>query len=525
MIPTLAAFRHSLAGRLLIALGAALALGLAAMFFGIDHYVSSRFSRLRAEQIDRSREEVRRFIVAEGERLQSFAELLAQDADLRNSAFYHLYLAGERDHPQGAISRIAEAFAFASVSLWDGHGRLIAAAPTVPPGGAAEIASANNRLLATDDRAWLIAEAPVRREGEPIAQLRLAQPLEKVLANGLPALYPAALRLARADEIPQKGERIDLGTASLILDLPDPVGAALAEAKRVLAVILVGGGILLGLFLAWQLRRQTKPLAELAAAVSVVGRGDFSPRVAIVGAREISELAVAFNRMAEDLALLRQREKQRAHQEQLSAIGRVAARVAHDINNPLTVISNTARLALKTPPTDARLAEDLRRIVHHSERCMRTLELLLDYGRPVRLTLVAVDLAALLQEIGARWRAEAQPLTPCAIRADPLHLEQLFDNLLANARDAAGPAGHIRISSFRREGWVEIAVEDDGPGFAPEVRAHLFEPFFTNKRGGTGLGLASALAIARAHGGDIEIGEGPGGRVFVRLPLSLPVTP
>jgi signal transduction histidine kinase len=513
--------RHSLLARLLAVLLAALLLGVAALFFGLDHFVSGQFARLREEQIVRASDEVRRLVEAEGARLTSLAALLAKDADLNNSTFYHLYLAGERDHPQAAVERIARAFGFEAVSLWDEAGHQIAVAPAGAFGGPPppiDVAP-GSQLLKFGEQAWLVADAPLLREAKPIAALRVARPLEKVLAAGLPALYPASLKLAGASATPG-ATRIDLPPVMLELSLPDTVGEALAGAKTVLVVILVGGGLLLALALGLYLRWQLRPLAALASAATAVGRGDFSQRVAVQGETEVARLARAFNAMTGDLAQLRELERRMAHQEQLSAIGRVAARVAHDINNPLTVIANTAQLALKPPPADPQLAEDLRRIVHHGERCMRTLELLLDYGRPVRVQTAPLDLAALVRDIGQRWKASVVAPAALPVEADRLQIEQMLDNLLTNARDACGPDGTIRIEADSAAGQARLVVADSGPGFPESVRERLFEPFHTTKAGGTGLGLASALAIARAHGGDIDIGAGPGGKVIVRLPLA-----
>lgn len=511
--------RGSLLYRLLAALLAALALGLAALFIGLDHFVSGHFSRLRDEQIERTSAEVRRLMSTEGERLVSLAVLLAKEADLNHSTFYHLFLAGERDHPQAAIERIARSFGLEAVGLWDESGREIAASPAPAFGAesAPRDATPNSRIIKAGARAWLAADAPLLREGRPIAILRIARPMEKVLETTLPTLYPASLRVV--ERLPEGSVAIDLAPVTLALDLPDTVGEALRGAKTVLAVILVGGGLALGGFLAFYLRWQLKPLSALAEAAGAVGRGDFAQRVGTQGPGEMAKLAEAFNAMAANLERLRELERNLAHQEQLSAIGRVAARVAHDINNPLTVIANTAQLALKPPPPDHQLVEDLRRIVHHSERCMRTLELLLDYGRPVRIHSADFDLASMARELGGRWKVAVSAPEVLPIRADRMQLEQMLDNLLSNARDAAGADGDVHIVLEADAGKARLDILDSGPGFPAAVRERLFEPFHTTKAGGTGLGLASALAIARAHGGDIEVGEGPGGRVTVRLPM------
>ncbi|MBI4754535.1 MAG: HAMP domain-containing histidine kinase [Betaproteobacteria bacterium] len=471
--------------------------------------------------------------------------LLAKDADLNHSTFYHLFLAGERNHPQAAVERIAHAFGFEAVSLWDESGRQIAVspAPTTPlreqanlPGEAklpgrpeggifSSLAppldlAPGSRLLSADHRAWLVADAPLLREGNPIAILRVAKPLERVLETGLPALYPASLKVT--ETVPSGATRIDLPPVTLALDLPDTVGEALRGAKAVLVVILVGGGLMLAFMLVIYLRWQLKPLTALSSAAAAVGRGDFDQRVDVQGEGEVGQVAQAFNTMASDLTQLRELERRLAHQEQLSAIGRVAARVAHDINNPLTVIANTARLALKPPLSDPQLADDLRRIVHHGERCMRTLELLLDYGRPVRVQAAPLDLAALAQELGQRWKTHVDAPLSVPVMADRMQLEQMLDNLLTNARDAAGAEGTVRLVVAGADHQARLSIIDSGPGFSPQARERLFEPFHTTKAGGTGLGLASALAIARAHGGDIEIGDadaGTGGKVTVCLPL------
>jgi signal transduction histidine kinase len=523
MIPNApATIRHSLLARLLAALLAALVIGVAALFVGLDTFVSGHFRQLRIEQIARSSDEVKRFIDNEGERLVGLAVLLAKDTDLNHSTFYHLFLAGERDHPQAAVERISRSFALESVSLWDEAGRPIAAVPAPTFASAPPITShPGSELLVEGGRAWLLADAPLLREGTPIAILRVARPLANALAAGLPALYPSALRVVEDGRVSAETTRIDVAPVTLELNVPDTAAQALADAKTVLVVILLGGGLLLAVTLVTYLRWQLKPLAALAEAAAAVGRGDFSQRVAAPGDTEVSQMAAAFNAMTADLAHLRELERRLAHQEQLSAIGRVAARVAHDINNPLTVIANTAQLALRPPPADPQLAEDLRRIVHHGERCMRTLELLLDYGRPVRINVAPFDLAEVARTMGTRWHAEVHADYPVQIEADRMQIEQLLDNLLTNARDAAGPTGTITIAVSAAADEAVLMVGDSGPGFSPAVRERLFEPFHTTKSGGTGLGLASALAIARAHGGDLAIGpaDKSGGSVILRLPL------
>jgi signal transduction histidine kinase len=239
----------------------------------------------------------------------------------------------------------------------------------------------------------------------------------------------------------------------------------------------------------------------------------------------VFELKTANNSMTSDLAKLRRKEQQWRHEKQLSVIGQVAARVAHDINNPLTVIRNTVRLMQRrTPAGDTQAADDLALVHHHCERAIRIVENLLHYGRPVKVRLSRLDLVDFCSERATEWskrsgatvRFEADH-RPLWVDADPFQLEQLLENLLDNARQAA-PDATITLTCGRRGSLIYLSIADGGPGFSDEARAHLFEPFFTTKDGGSGLGLANSLSIARAHGGTIEIGGQQRGEVILLLP-------
>lgn len=517
--------RLSLLARLAAASIAALALVGAALFFGIDYFVSGQFARLRKADSERLAQEVRRMAAAEQRRIAGLAMLLARDADLNHGTYYHLYLAGEREHPRAVVERIAAAFDLESVTLWDLTETLLAAQPESPIPGAPALATsaAQGRFVrAADGSAWLVADAPLLRGGEAMATLRLARPVERLLATWTLAPGSSALKVAEGAAAPGviRIALDDAATVSVDLLLADTVGEALADVKVLLAVTLAGSGVLLAGGVGLYLRRQLAPLNALASAAAAVGRGDFTQRVTGGGAAEVVQLATAFNRMIAELSKLRDVERRLAHQEQLSAIGRVAARVAHDIANPLTVIGTTARLALKQLPAAGKLASELQRIVHHCDRCMRTVENLLDYGRPIRLKPARLEVCAVVRDLVPRWGAIFRAGGETWIDADRLQLEAMIENLLSNARDAAGHEGTVVVAASTDGESAIVEVIDDGPGFSESSRAHLFEPFFSDKPGGTGLGLASALAIARAHGGDIRVMPGSHGHVVVRLPLA-----
>lgn len=528
--------RHSLMPRVAAVLVGFVALVSAALFFGIDHFVSGEFRQLHRERIERIAGQVRGMLERELRSLESTAALLANDADLNNSTYYHLYLDGEKEHPQAAVRRIAQAFQLRAVVLRDATGRVIVASVDASAGAPPDLpvrspgAGARAEVAWAGDTPWVLASVVLTHAGNVLAWLQLGRPVEDVYANALGADEEVSVRLAGRDPPAADALRLSLATGDppLAIDVaaPDTVGAALAVVKRLLAAILVVSGVLLaaglGLFLRWQLR----PLLDLTRAAAAIGRGELRQRLPARGRNEIARLVEAFNNMSEGLARTRELEQQLQHRERLSAIGRVAARVAHDLNNPLTVISNAATLAQRGLGHGDPLAGDLQLIRHHCERCLRTVQNLLSYGRPLKLRTARLDLSEACREIVERWRARRHPdarlrfapaVEPLAVDADQYQLEQLLDNLLTNALDAA-PGGEILVATGAAGDRAYVRVVDGGPGFSADARRHLFEPFFTTKTGGTGLGLASCLAIARAHGGDIEIGAPPGAALTVWLP-------
>ncbi|GAB4175695.1 MAG: hypothetical protein Fur0039_18380 [Rhodocyclaceae bacterium] len=506
----------------------------AALFFGIDYFVTRHFRDLHRSRAEQVLVVVSRALGEEMLRMEGIAKLVADDADLRHATYYHLFLEGEREHPRLAVERIARAFRLDSLTLWDARGRLIASAPgeAAPALRDATGAAGPNRVLWSGARAWIVAGEPLMRDDAVIARVQLARSLDALL-GAIAQREQARLRKAVAGEAPAGVLRVALpgaGAAPAFLDveLPDTAGAALAQAKRLLAVILGVSGAMLMAALAWAVRWQLAPVRALARAAAAVGRGEFGHRLQARGSNEVAHLVRSFNAMTEDLAKLRRLEQRLRHQERLSAIGRVAARVAHDINNPLTVIRNVAELMRREVGEASPLAPDLALIGHHSERCTRIVQQLLAYGRPVRINAVALDLVQACREIAACWQAGSQrPLcfepaeTSVRVLGDRHQLEQMLSNLLDNARDAC-PEGGISVAVSRSGGEACIRILDEGPGFSPEAMERVFEPFFTTKTGGTGLGLASSLAIAQAHGGRIEIGGEGAGEVAVWLPLHTP---
>ncbi len=269
-------------------------------------------------------------------------------------------------------------------------------------------------------------------------------------------------------------------------------------------------------------RSVARPVARLRSGAERLASGDLDARIPVERDDEFGALARQFNAMTD---ALRAHQARLIQSEKLAGVGRLAAGVAHEINNPLGVILGYTRLLRKK--AEGPLAEDLAVIEEETLRCQEIVEGLLDLTRAPRWERQPVDLARTCAETVARLR-EARLLEGVEVevrgegrgRGSPTKLRQVVLNLLKNAAEAAGPGGHVSVEIREDGGGVVVVVDDDGPGIAPQARERLFEPFQSTKPKGTGLGLAVSRAIARAHGGDIEAGASPwgGARFVLRLP-------
>jgi signal transduction histidine kinase len=223
---------------------------------------------------------------------------------------------------------------------------------------------------------------------------------------------------------------------------------------------------------------------------------------------------------------LRTHQEQLVQHEKLASIGRLAAGVAHEINNPLGVILGYVRLLQRK--AEGSLADDLKVLEEEAVRCQEIVEGLLDLARPGRVAVERVALREVCDEVVARLQ-EASRLGGVEVRvegeasacAHPQRVRQVLFNLVKNAAEAAGTGGRVEVRiEPSADGGASVAVADSGPGVKPEDRPRLFEPFFTTKNSGTGLGLAVSQAIAHAHNGRIEADTGPlgGARFTLHLP-------
>lgn len=201
--------------------------------------------------------------------------------------------------------------------------------------------------------------------------------------------------------------------------------------------------------------------------------------------------------------------------EKMAAAGRLSASIAHEINNPLQAVQNCLHLASREDLPDEKRKEYLDLARTELERLMLTVRRMLDFYRPGTFSLESVDLAEMLQyvlalmskqlteshvDVSVDFRNEIPP-----VMAVGSQIQQVFINLILNAADAMPAGGKINITARWLSDGVEILFQDSGGGIPKEKQANIFEPFFSTKDGGTGLGLTVSYNIITAHGGMLEL--------------------
>jgi PAS domain S-box-containing protein len=230
-------------------------------------------------------------------------------------------------------------------------------------------------------------------------------------------------------------------------------------------------------------------------------------------------------------------EQQMAQKEKFASMGQTMAGAAHELNNPLTAILGVSDLLRERAGDDA-TRRQVEIILHQARRAAGIVQNLLAFARPVALGRSPVRVEELVQRVLQLQQISLQqknitvqfqaPATLPAIVGDQKLLTQVFLNIITNAEQAISSVrdhGTLNISIVRSGGNLAVTFVDDGPGISPENIAKLFDPFFTTKRpgGGSGLGLTISLAVAKEHGGRIEVQSVPPNGATFRVVLPVPV--
>lgn len=294
------------------------------------------------------------------------------------------------------------------------------------------------------------------------------------------------------------------------------VAAERAEARTVLLIALWSlAALAIGVGAALVSQRLLAPIGTLTEGVKAVAAGDLSRAVEAKGSDELGVLAREFNAMA---ASLDRQQRELRSAERLAAVGRISAQITHEIRNPLNAIGLNAELLqeelARVTPAPREAAQLVAAISREVDRLEAVAEEYLVFARLPRgapapldldelaaslLDFVAPELAAARIEV-VRDLSGALPI----VEGDEAQLRAVLLNLVRNSREAMPGGGQLAVRTGPAHGGVELTVSDTGGGMPPEVLARIFEPFYTTKERGTGLGLAYARRVVAEHGGTIR---------------------
>lgn len=338
---------------------------------------------------------------------------------------------------------------------------------------------------------------------------------------------------AEADCHAHPADQTVLGVLDLTLplqELREQMAGSMRKAMLLTALTVFATWTIVMLFFH---ARVGKPVGALLAATEGVASGDLSTRIEVRRQDELGMLQRSFNEMTARLA---ETQTQLYQSNKLASVGRLAAGIAHEINNPLTGVLTFSSLLLRRAQDDPETRADLETIVNETKRCREIVKGLLDFSRQVPPRKTEVDINDVVNRaidiVDHQFSVSNIKITRVLsdslprVRVDPNQIEQVLLNLLVNAADAV-PRGKGEIfigTDLKRNDdgqRLQIKVADNGAGIAPADREKLFDPFFSTKEGGTGLGLAIAWGIVNEHGGEIAVSSQPGkGATFtVEIPL------
>jgi signal transduction histidine kinase len=337
-----------------------------------------------------------------------------------------------------------------------------------------------------------------------------------------------------------------------------PASAILAPARTFLKTeaIIASACIVLGMLVAWLMsRRVTTPLHTLTQAADAIAAGDIAGRVTLDRADELGRLASSFNTMAERIEAshvrlerllaertekLRAAEESLARREKLALIGQLASGIGHEIRNPLGVMANAIYyLDAVLPDTTPEVREYMNILNRQIKLSAKIVNDLLDFSRATPAHREKVGLPELVESRLRRLALNGTavetdlPANLPYVEVDPVHAGQVIDNLLSNALQAMEPTGHASHKNARvrvcaratGDGFVRLEVSDSGPGIPAENVAKIFEPLFTTKARGFGLGLALSKSLAQANGGDLALVSEAGESATFALTLPIAGNP
>jgi signal transduction histidine kinase len=342
----------------------------------------------------------------------------------------------------------------------------------------------------------------------------------------------------------QEGERAaayaPVSSSGWSLAVSVPISEFVSEAKGlrsyVIHVVIVALALsaIAVFYLSFQILR---PVRRLAAATERVAVGDLSEEIPVGSTDEFGMLTQSFNHM---VLSLKQIQTQLVASERLISMGKLSSGVAHEIRNPLNAMKGAITYLQRRRPDDALSMEYTSIILEEIERLNRFVTEFLSFARQSNPKKVKTSLNGLITNIlnlfceqfhnkAILVDANLDDAIP-DFPIDPQQLEQVFINVLVNAMDAMPKGGKLTvISTFQPPGrlpddrcWVLTQIDDNGIGIAQQELEEIFEPFYSSKESGTGLGLPISRGIIEAHGGSLAVHSQKGNGTTIRIMLPVP---
>jgi len=436
------------------------------------------------------------------------------------------------------IRAIPQAIDVAYHSLSEGIFLYKLVAPYAPDGPPVDAENAIRRILIVDENGIINDSTLPEEKGKPL----------KEVFTGAPGCHTGDLQLSArtigADEIrslcfaivtqSEKGEEKKRKIVILISMSHLKRVKETGERVRLLAFAVLGLALIVAI--AAFSRRFTRPILDLEQAAQRVTAGNLDLNVPVSGPKEVSTLSSTFNEMLAGLRRNRDLEEQLQRAERSAVVGRLASGIAHEIRNPLNFMNlSIDHLQAACAPEDARKRNEFSHILttikEEISRLNRLVSDFLSYGRPARLKPRELDARVLIEEVSDLVKAQAEQQgvkinistnnsADTKFQADYEQIKTCFSNLMINAVQAMPEGGALNITLHPNQSNLHIEFADTGTGIAPENLAQIFEPYYSTKDTGIGLGLPLTKKIIEEHGGQIEVESEPGqGTTFtVTLP-------
>jgi signal transduction histidine kinase len=436
------------------------------------------------------------------------------------------------------IRSIPQAIDVAYHSLSDGIFLYKLVAPYKPDGLTIDSESPIHRILIVEENGIINDSTEPEERGQPFTKVFSGAPRfqsgdMQLSAHAIGKDVIRALEFAIVTQS-EKGEEKRRNIAVLISMSRLQRVKETGDRSRLLAFIILGSTLIVAI--AAFSRRFTRPILNLEQAAQRVTAGNLDLNVPVSGPKEVSTLSSTFNEMLAGLRRNRDLEEQLQRAERSAVVGRLASGIAHEIRNPLNFMNlSIDHLQAACAPEDARKRNEFSHILttikEEISRLNRLVSDFLSYGRPARLKPRELDARVLIEEVSDLVKAQAEQQgvkinittdnnAGTKFQADYEQIKTCFSNLMINAVQAMPEGGALNITVHPNQANLHIEFADTGTGIAPENLAQIFEPYYSTKDTGIGLGLPLTKKIIEEHDGQIEVESEPGkGTTFtVTLP-------